>query len=84
MLTVSLKLPDDLQDTYMKVFDGLAASADTITHLKRELVQKIWELLLDDDFMYTYEHGMVIKCADGITRRIFPQFFTYSADYPEK
>jgi hypothetical protein len=68
----------------MKEFDGLAASATTITHLKRELVQKIWELLLDDEFMEAYEHGIVITCADGVTRRIFPRFFTYSADYPEK
>jgi len=79
-----LKLPEDLQDTYMKEFNGLAASANTITHLKRELVQKVWELLLDDDFMQAYEHGIVITCADGVTRRIFPRFFTYSADYPEK
>jgi hypothetical protein len=78
------KLPEDLQDTYMKEFDGLAASANTITHLKRELVQKVWELLLDDEFMEAYEHGIVITCADGVTRQIFPRFFTYSADYPEK
>lgn len=68
----------------MKVFNGLAASVNTITHLKRELVQKVWELLLDDEFMEAYEHGIVITCADGITRRIFPRLFTYSADYPEK
>ena len=79
-----MKLPEDLQDTYMKAFDGLAASANTITHLKRELVQKVWELLLDDEFLEVYEHGIVITCADGITRRIYPRFFTYSADYPEK
>jgi hypothetical protein len=79
-----LKLPDDFQDSYMKAYNGLAASADTITHLKRELVQKVWELLLDDEFMETYKNGMVITCADGITRQIFPRFFTYSADYPEK
>lgn len=68
----------------MKIFDGLAASGNTITHLKRELVQKVWELLLDDEFMEAYEHGIVITCADGIIRRVFPRFFTYSADYPEK
>jgi Plavaka transposase len=34
--------------------------------------------------MHAYEHGIVIDCADGIRRRIFPRFFTYSADYPEK
>jgi hypothetical protein len=27
---------------------------------------------------------MVLKCADGVLRRIFPRIFTYSADYPEK
>lgn len=68
----------------MKEFDGLPASAVTITHLKRELVQKVWELLLDDEFMEAYEHGVEITCADGVNRRIYPRFFTYSADYPEK
>ncbi len=47
-------------------------------------MHKVWELLLDPQFLHAYEHGIVLKCADGITRRIFPQFFTYSADYPEK
>ena len=68
----------------MKEFDGAAASAITITHLKLELVQKVWELLLDDEFMEAYKHGIVITCADGVTRQIYPRFFTYSADYPEK
>jgi hypothetical protein len=27
---------------------------------------------------------MVVKCADGIERRVYPRIFTYSADYPEK
>ena len=67
----------------MAIF-GDAASATTITHLKRELMHAIWELLLDPEFMHAYEHGIVLQCADGITRRIFPRFFTYSADYPEK
>ena len=69
---------------YMKEFDGIDTSANTITHLKCELVQKVWELLLDVEFMEAYEHRIVITCADGVTRRIFPCFFTYSADYPEK
>ncbi|SJL13966.1 uncharacterized protein ARMOST_17418 [Armillaria ostoyae] len=61
-------LLDNIQDVYMKTF-GLPASK---------------ELLLDADFMETYEHGIIIECADGILRRIYPRFFTYSADYPEK
>ncbi len=34
--------------------------------------------------MHAYEHGVVIKFADGISRRVFPRIFIYSADYPEK
>jgi hypothetical protein len=39
---------------------------------------------MDPAFMHAYEHGIVILCVDGILRRVFPRFFTYSADYPEK
>jgi len=39
---------------------------------------------LDDKFLEAYNHGVIVKCADGIVRRIFPRIFTYSADYPEK
>jgi hypothetical protein len=41
-------------------------------------------VLLDEEFLYAYEHGIVIKCCDGVTRRFYPRIFTYSADYPEK
>lgn len=44
----------------------------------------IWKVILDGDFMHAYTYGMVIKCEDGIERRIYPRMFTYSADYPEK
>ncbi|PPQ81433.1 hypothetical protein CVT24_001917 [Panaeolus cyanescens] len=77
-------IPADLQTQYMKAFEEATASKDTISHLKRELMQAVWLTLLDDEFMYAYEHGIVITCIDGIVRRIFPRFFTYSADYPEK
>ncbi|KAG8940281.1 hypothetical protein FRC04_005443 [Tulasnella sp. 424] len=32
----------------------------------------------------TYRHGIVIECADRITRRVYPRIFTYSTDYPER
>lgn len=67
----------------MKTF-GSPASKELLTFLKRELIQKIWELLLDADFMEAYEYGIIIECADGILRHIYPRFFTYSVDYPEK
>jgi hypothetical protein len=41
-------------------------------------------LLLDEEFLNAYQHGMVIECCDGATRRFYPRIFTYSADYQEK
>jgi hypothetical protein len=72
-----------IQDFYKENF-GTTASQATLTHLKRELMHAILELILNDEFMEAYEHGIVIKCPDGILWRFYPQFFTYSADYPEK
>ena len=77
------QLPDTFQDRYTELV-GQPASSGTITHLKRDIFHKIWELLLDPELLDAYEHGIVLKCADGVVRRIFPRFFTYSADYPEK
>jgi len=62
----------------------MPASRAVLTHCKRELMQAVWDLLLDEDFMHVYEHGIVITCGDGITRQVYPRFFTYSADYLEK
>ncbi|CDO69624.1 hypothetical protein BN946_scf184851.g12 [Trametes cinnabarina] len=76
-------LPDELQDYYMHVY-GTTISADILTFCKRELMQKIWLLLLDDEFLNAYENGILVHCGDGVTRRIFPRILTYSADYPEK
>ncbi|KAL1712278.1 hypothetical protein EV715DRAFT_213948 [Schizophyllum commune] len=57
---------------------------DITTHCRRELMHAVWKVILDDDFMHACEYGMVVKCIDGIERRIYPRIFTYSADYPEK
>ncbi|EIN13405.1 hypothetical protein PUNSTDRAFT_57944 [Punctularia strigosozonata HHB-11173 SS5] len=60
------------------------ASNAVLTHCRRELMHAIWRLLLDKDFVHAYKHGIVVLCSDGIWRRLYPRFFTYSADYPEK
>ena len=78
-----LQLPHDFQDKYHKHY-GNASSDDVYTHCKRELMHTIWKLLLDGQFADAYKNGIVIKFFDGITHRVFPRFFTYSADYPEK
>jgi hypothetical protein len=47
-------------------------------------MQKVWDILLDQEFLEAYEHGFVMMCLDGVVRRFYPRIFTYSADYPEK
>jgi hypothetical protein len=43
-----------------------------------------WKILLDDDFIEAWKHGIAVVCCDGVRRRFYPRIFTYSADYPEK
>ncbi|KIJ34409.1 hypothetical protein M422DRAFT_263553 [Sphaerobolus stellatus SS14] len=76
-------LPAEVRD-FVHQLTGEACSSTLFTHCKRELVQSIWRLLLDEDFWKAYKQGIVVKCADGITRRVYIRLFTYSADYPEK
>ncbi|KAF8212297.1 hypothetical protein K438DRAFT_1560277, partial [Mycena galopus ATCC 62051] len=79
----NLQLPNSFEDVYRTQF-GAAPTAAVLTHLKRELMHRIWDLLLTPEFIHAWVHGIVIKCYDGVVRRIFPRFFTYGADYPEK
>ncbi|KAJ7127990.1 hypothetical protein C8R44DRAFT_979464 [Mycena epipterygia] len=76
-------LPASIKDFYREKF-GRTPSADMMAHLKRELMHGIWDLLLSPEFIHAYVHGIVVRCYDGIERLIFPRFFTYGADYPEK
>jgi hypothetical protein len=55
-----------------------------MTHCHREFFHEQWKVILDDDFIAAWRHGLVILCPDGIKRRFYPRIFTYSADYPEK
>jgi hypothetical protein len=63
---------------------GNGASCALMTHCRREVMHAQWEILLDDEFLEAYQHGIVIRCCDRITRRFYPRLLTYSADYPEK
>jgi hypothetical protein len=83
------QLPCQLPDSIKDVLSGLSRISKTgmvslHTHCRRELFHGCWEILLDEDFLFAYRHGLVLKCPDGVLRRVFPQIFTYSADYPEK
>jgi len=48
------------------------------------LIQAVWLLLLDDDFMHAYVHGMEVPFMGDDSYIFFPQFLVDSADYPEK
>ena len=79
-----LQLPDRIQDKIKNAI-GKAASKPLLTHCRREIFQAAWLTLIQDpEFLDAYVNGMIVDCIDGIRRRIFPRFFTYSADYPEK
>ena len=78
-------LPDSFQDFAAHFCSKWGTQkTDLMTHCRRELMHGVWKFLLDEDFIHAYEYGMVVKCVDGIERRVYPRFFTYSADYPEK
>ena len=80
---MNIQLPNDFQDIYKSHF-GLTSSSHVYTHCKCELMQAIWELLLDERFVNAYKNGCVIIFRNGITCCAFFWFFTYSANYPEK
>ena len=79
-----LQLPDAFQDFASKHMRGKHPSSKFIAHCRRELLHAQWEIMLDDDFLEAYQHGIVFKCCDEITRRFYPRILTYSADYKEK
>src|ERR1700709_2669254 len=79
-LTSLYQLPDSFKD----FTGGKGISSECATHCHREFFHEQWKILLDDEFLEAYEHGIVIRCCDGVVRRFYPRILTYSADYPEK
>lgn len=55
-----------------------------LTHLRRELMHAIWDLLLDNKFKDAYNNGILITLLNGLRWLMFPRMYTYSADYVEK
>jgi len=78
-----MQLPESLT-RFINTFMKTKNHSDLLAHCKRELIHAIWMLLLDDEFIEAYRNGIVIKCYDGVLRRVYPHIFTYSGDYPEK
>lgn len=55
-----------------------------LTHLRRELMQAVWALILNEDLVNAYAYGEAITLHDKIKRAMYPRFLFYSTDYPEK
>ena len=83
LLISESQLDDQFQDWYRQTF-GQSPTAATLTHCRREVMQSVWGILLDAEFIEAYENGVVVTMLDGIKRCVFPRIFTYSCDYPEK
>ena len=79
-----LQLPDTFKEFAIAYTGGKGPNKFLMTHCHREIFHAQWKILLDDEFLAAYEHGILIQCQDGIIRRLYPRIFTYSADLPEK
>jgi hypothetical protein len=78
-----LQLPKSLRK-FVSDLSNKKIHTDLLMHCKRDLMHAIWRILLDDSFVEVYKDGIVVKCFDGVIRRIYPCIFTYFADYPKK
>ncbi|EJD46773.1 hypothetical protein AURDEDRAFT_40235, partial [Auricularia subglabra TFB-10046 SS5] len=78
------KIPDSLHDEIKSIGLKKSAKKQALTHCRRELMQAAWAKILSPEFLHAYKYGFVHTCQDGVERRFFPRFFTYTADYPEK
>ncbi|KAJ3846642.1 hypothetical protein EV368DRAFT_88715 [Lentinula lateritia] len=78
-------IPDSVKHEISKFnINWKTQAKEIIAHCNRELYHAVWRFLLNDVFLHAYKYGIVIKCFDGVECRVYPQFFTYFADYPEK
>lgn len=80
---VYTQLDGRIAEFYEQTF-GKAPTTAMLTHLKRDVVQAIWKLLLDDDIVNAYKEGQALKLHDAVMRALFIRFVFYSMDYPEK
>jgi hypothetical protein len=81
---IKWQLPHDFKERVRVRNRDKKPTSKLHAHCKRELFHRCWDEMLDEEFIEAYTNGVLIECADGITRRVFPRFFAYSADYPEK
>ena len=61
------QLPDLLQDKLKSFhYKWGTQQVDILTYCRWELMQAVWKILLDDEFIHVSTYGMVVRCWDGI------------------
>jgi len=55
-----------------------------MAHGNLEMYHAQWAIILNDEFVIAYKHGMAIESSDGVWRQFYPRIFTHSADYKKK
>ncbi|KAG6872011.1 hypothetical protein C0995_013927 [Termitomyces sp. Mi166 len=63
---------------------GLPASAEIMTFMRCEIMNVVWLLLLDDDFVEIYQNELISPGLDAVVWCYFPWFMIHGMDYPEK
>ena len=67
ILIINLQLPDSFKDFASSQTAGCHAPTAAFTmHCAQELMHEQWKILLDNDFLEAWKHGIVIMCPDGL------------------
>ena len=80
---VHSQLPDSIKEFYFEHY-GEYPNAQTLAHLKRELIHGSLRLVFGGAFADAKKNGRFTLCADNILRRWFLDVILHSADYMEK
>ena len=73
LINSKIQLPDSFKDfASTQMGGGRTPTAAFFMHCHRELIHEQWRILLDDEFLEAWKHGIVIRCPDGLLRRFYP------------
>ncbi|TEB34018.1 hypothetical protein FA13DRAFT_1789210 [Coprinellus micaceus] len=65
-----IKLSDTFDEYLRERNDGKLPSDGLYTHCARELFQKQWGIMLDDELIDAMQHGVLLPCPDGNLRTL--------------
>ena len=64
---INLQLLDSFKEFASSQMAGSCAPTTAFTtHCAQELMHQQWKVLLDDEFLEAWKHGIVILCPDGV------------------